>query len=111
MRNPQLALELASAMNAPGSPGIWPTWTSSAKDMVGTALGPSRLWFTIGHGIINEVYYPHIDMPQIRDIGFIVADGQGFWIEVKRNADYTITTAAAGVPAVQILHRHARFEL
>ena len=27
-------------MNAPGAPGIRPTWTSSAKDMVGTALGP-----------------------------------------------------------------------
>ena len=38
-------------MNAPGAPGIRPTWTSSAKDMVGTALGPSRLWFTIGYGI------------------------------------------------------------
>jgi glucoamylase len=98
-------------MNAPGSPGTRPTWTSSAKDMVGTALGPSRLWFTIGYGIVNEVYYPHVDMPQIRDLGFIVADGQGFWIELKRSANYNLTTAGPGIPAVQILHRHARFEL
>ncbi len=37
--------------------------------MVGCSLGSSRLWFTIGGGIINEVYYPRIDLPQIRDLG------------------------------------------
>jgi glucoamylase len=98
-------------MNAPGAPGIRPTWTSSAKDMVGTALGPSRLWFTIGYGIVNEVYYPRVDAPQIRDLGFIVADRNGFWNEVKRNADYSLTTPGPGIPAVHILHRHPRFEL
>jgi glucoamylase len=79
--------------------------------MVGTALGASRLWFTVGYGIVNEIYYPRVDIPQIRDLGFIVADGKGFWCEVKRNPGCTIATAAPGVPAVQILHRHARFEL
>ena len=98
-------------MNAPGVPGIRPTWTSSDKDMVGTSLGQSRLWFTIGHGIINEVYHPRVDAPQIRDLGFFVADDKGFWVEVKRSATYTLTTAGAGIPAVQILHRHPRFEL
>ena len=28
---------------APGAPGIPPTWCSSAKEIVGCALGPSRL--------------------------------------------------------------------
>ena len=69
--------------NAPGGPGILPTWTSSAKDIVGCALGPSRLWFTIGFGIINEVYYPRVDIPQTRDLGFIVGGPDGFWSEVK----------------------------
>ncbi|WP_406853554.1 glycoside hydrolase family 15 protein [Alsobacter sp. KACC 23698] len=98
-------------MEAPGQPGIRPTWTSSAKDMVGTTLGTSRLWFTVGYGIVNEVYYPRVDSPQIRDLGFIVADGQGFWAEVKRSADYVLTTPGPGVPAVNIIHRHPRFEL
>jgi glucoamylase len=98
-------------MDAPGSPGIQPTWTSSAKDMVGTSLGASRLWFTVGFGILNEIYYPRVDLPQIRDLGFIVGDGKGFWCEVKRNADYTLSTPAPGVPAVHVLHRHPRFEL
>ncbi|MGA3004595.1 MAG: glycoside hydrolase family 15 protein [Acetobacteraceae bacterium] len=98
-------------MMAPGSPGIRPTWTSSAKDLVGTAIGPSRLWMTVGFGIVNEVYYPRVDAPQIRDLGFIVADGQGFWVEIKRNANYNVTTPGPGIPAIEILHRHERFEL
>jgi glucoamylase len=98
-------------MMAPGSPGIRPTWTSSAKDLVGTAIGPSRLWVTVGYGIVNEVYYPRVDMPQIRDLGFIVADGSGFWVEVKRNANYHVTTPGPGIPAIEILHKHTRFEL
>jgi len=96
---------------APGGPGIAPTWTGSAKDLVGTSLGPARLWFTIGFGIVNEVYYPRIDSPQIRDLGFVVADGAGFWCEVKRLGRYELETAAPGIPAVRIVHRHARFTL
>jgi glucoamylase len=96
---------------APGSPGIPPTWCSSAKDMVGCALESSRLWFTLGRGIVNEVYYPRIDIPQIRDLGFIIADGNGFWVEVKRLHDYELSLAAPGIPAVKITHRHPRFIL
>ena len=97
--------------DAPGAPGIAPTWTSSAKDLVGTTLGAARLWFTTGFGIVNEVYFPRVDLPQIRDLGFIVADGAGFWVEVKRAGNYRIETAAPGVPAARIVHRHERFTL
>ena len=96
---------------APGGPGIVPTWTSSAKDMVGCALGISRLWFTLGFGIVNEVYYPRVDIPQIRDLGFIIADGEGFWAEVKRLANYRIRLLAPGVPAVEVVHEHERYSL
>lgn len=95
----------------PGSPGIAPTWCSSAKEMVGCALGPSRVWFTIGGGILNEVFYPRVDIPQIRDLGFIVADDQGFWVEVKRLDRHTLVPAAQGSPAVEIVHQHDRFTL
>ncbi len=96
---------------APGAPGISPTWSSSDKEMVGCSLGESRLWFTIGGGIINEVYYPRVDIPQIRDLGFLVADGRGFWVEVKRLWRHSLELLAPGIPAVRIVHRHERFEL
>ncbi len=97
--------------HAAGGPGIPPTWTSSAKDMVGCALRSSRLWFTLGFGIVNEVYYPRVDIPQIRDLGFIVADGEGFWAEVKRVARYELRLFAPGIPVVEVVHEHARYRL
>ncbi|MGD9615150.1 MAG: glycoside hydrolase family 15 protein [Alphaproteobacteria bacterium] len=101
----------APSGHAPGAPGISPSWTSSAKDMVGCGLGPARLWFTIGFGIVNEVYYPRVDIPQIRDLGFIVAGPDGFWSEVKRNENYDLRLLAPGVPAVEIVHQHPRYTL
>src|SRR6202167_1732869 len=103
--------EEPSLGHAPGSPGIAPTWTSSAKDIVGCALGRSRVWFTLGFGIINEVYYPQVDIPQIRDLGFIIADGRGFWVEVKRLENYTLRLLGPGTPAVEVVHTHERFVL
>ena len=97
--------------DAPGAPGIPPTWTSSAKDAIGCALGPSRLWFTIGHGILNEIYWPRVDLPQTRDLGFIVADGKGFWVEVKRLGNHSLRFLAPGVPAFEVVHSHSRFTL
>ncbi|SJZ83284.1 glucoamylase [Enhydrobacter aerosaccus] len=105
-RTPREAAEFA-----PGAPGMLPTWASSAKDVVGTALGPSRLWFTIGYGIVNEVYYPRVDLPQIRDLGFIVGDGEGFWVEVKRLGTHRVQTPDPGIPAAEIVHTHERFRI
>jgi glucoamylase len=104
-------LTALGGMHAFGHPGISPTWTSSAKDMVGCALGSARLWFTTGYGILNEVYFPRADIPQIRDLGFIVADGKGFWVEVKRLGTYRVSTPRPGIPAIEVVHEHARFAL
>ncbi|HEY6872567.1 MAG TPA: hypothetical protein VI298_07580 [Geobacteraceae bacterium] len=61
---------------APGWPGIPACWTSSAKSAMGTSLGTrSRVWFTLSHGILNEIYYPRIDQACVRDMGLIVTDG------------------------------------
>lgn len=64
--------------HAPGRPGIPPRWTSSAKSGVGTSFDRvSRVWFTLSHGILNEVYYPRLDQACTRDMGFIVTDEPG----------------------------------
>ena len=66
-------------VEAPGRPGIPARWTSSAKDGVGAALSErSRVWFTISHGIVNEIYYPRVDQACVRDLGLIVTDGDSF---------------------------------
>ena len=95
---------------APGRPGIAPTWTSSAKDMVTTTIGPSRVWATIGHGIINEVYWPTAGRPQIRDLGFIIA-GRSNWHEVKRVARYRLSLPEPYIPLPRIVHEGEGYRL
>ena len=64
----------AETGEAPSGPtNVAATWASSAKDLVTTALGASRIWASLGHGILNEVYWPSTGTPQIRDMGFIVS--------------------------------------
>jgi glucoamylase len=88
---------------APGWPGILPKWTSSAKVGVGTALtSASSVWFTLSHGIFNEVYYPRVDQACIRDLGLIVTDGSSFFSEEKRHARSNVSTLAPGVPAFRL---------
>ena len=99
------------AARAPGAPGAPPTWSSSEKDAVGTSHFSSRVWFTVGHGILNEVYWPRVDRPQVRDLGFIVADDAGFWSEVKRDAARDVRSVAPGVPAIIATHTHPRYTL
>ena len=85
-------------MTAPGKPGIDPKWTSSAKTGVGTAIGKaSDVWFTVSHGIVNEVYFPRIDAACTRDMGFIVTDGKEFFSEEKRHAVHTYKQIKEGV--------------
>lgn len=67
-----------------GAPGIEPRWTSSAKDGIGTAYhSASCIWFTLSHGIINEIYFPHVDSPNTRDLQFLITDGETFCHEEK----------------------------
>lgn len=78
-----------SNRNAPGAPGIEPRWTSSAKDGIGTAYHTSScLWFTLSHGIINEIYFPHVDSPNTRDLQFLITDGETFCHEEKCDLDH-----------------------
>jgi len=74
-----------------GAPGIEPRWTSSAKEGVGTAYHTScRLWFTLSHGIVNEIYYPRVDQPNTRDFQFLISDGETFCHEEKRDLEHRV---------------------
>jgi len=93
--------------DAPGWPGIEPRWTSSAKTGVGSALSPvSRVWFTVSHGILNEIYYPRVDQACIRDFGLIVTDGGEFFAEEKRDCSFETAAMEDGVPAFQVVSTH-----
>lgn len=97
--------EANKVVYAPGWPGIAARWTSSAKTGVGTALSSaSRVWFTISHGILNELYYPRIDRACTRDFGCIVTDGVAFFSEEKRHTSSAVSLLAEGVPAYRLVN-------
>ncbi|HPC72944.1 MAG TPA: glucan 1,4-alpha-glucosidase [Syntrophales bacterium] len=91
--------------SAPGWPGSPARWTSSAKSGVGTSLSSASLvWFTLSHGIINEVYYPRVDQACTRDMGLLVTGSRGFISEEKRHARSRISYIAEGVPAYRLVN-------
>jgi glucoamylase len=97
----------------PGAPGIAPRWTSSAKSAVGTAAGgTNRVWFTISHGILNEIYAPRLDSACIRDFGLIIT-AKSYFSEEKRDADQTIEMIEDGVPAFRLVNtsRDGRYRI
>jgi glucoamylase len=94
-----------SISHAFGWPGIAPRWTSSAKSGIGTAISPaSRVWFTLSHGIFNEIYYPRIDQACTRDMGMIVTDGDDFFSEEKRHTETAIEYLEPAIPAFHMVN-------
>ncbi|MGH7814583.1 MAG: glycoside hydrolase family 15 protein [Candidatus Binataceae bacterium] len=81
---------LVESPAATGAPGIPPRWTRSAKDTVVTAYSSSsRVWLTTSAGVLNEIYFPTIDRPQVRDLQFLITDGETFFHEERRNLNST----------------------
>jgi glucoamylase len=98
----------------PLGPGVEPRWTSSAKSGVGTALdGRSLVWFTISHGIVDEVYYPRVDQANTRDFGLLVSAADGFFSEEKRDTTSVVHLIAPGVPGYRLVNScvHGRYEI
>lgn len=103
-----------STQNAPGGPGIPARWISSAKTGIGTSLSAaSRVWFTLSHGILDEIYYPRVDQACTRDLGLIVTDGRDFFSEEKRDSEHQVAYLAEGVPAYRLVNtcRQGRYRL
>ncbi len=86
-----------------GAPGLPPRWTSSRKDTVATAYAASsRIWFTLSHGTLNEIYWPTIDRPQIRDMELLFTDGESFMHEEKRDFNYDFRYIEPNAPAARV---------
>ncbi len=61
------------------------------------------MWATTGQGIFNEIYWPSVDQPQVKDFGFLIG-GPGWWQEVKRVGNYTLSTPGGGLMLPTIVH-------
>ena len=104
---------MTDAITPPGAPGIQPRWTSSAKSAVGTSAdAQSRIWFTVSHGILNEVYAPRLDTACIRDCGLIIT-AKDYFSEEKREANHSVEFIEDGVPAFRLVNtsRDGRYRI
>src|ERR1700685_845017 len=59
-------------------------WLPANKTGFGTSYTTaSNVWFTLQGGRLSEVYYPRIDTPSVRNLDFIVTDGQTFAVRAQ----------------------------
>jgi glucoamylase len=69
---------------APGGPGGNADWLPANKTGFGTSYTTaSNVWFTLQDGRLSEVYYPRIDTPSVRNLDFVVTDGQSFAVRAQ----------------------------
>jgi glucoamylase len=95
-----MTTKFATIHEAPGGPGGPPRWAHGMKTAAGTSRSDTSLvWFTIGCGVLNEVFYPRIDSPCIRDACFIVTATDGFFSDERTGTDYTVSWLEDGIPA------------
>jgi glucoamylase len=97
-----------------GAPGISPRWTRGTKDAIGTAYsGSSRVWYTVSAGILNEVYYPTVDHPQIRDLQYLVTDGHSFFHDERRHLESRLEPFGGHALGVRIINsdREGRYRI
>jgi glucan 1,4-alpha-glucosidase len=79
--------------DAPGAPGALATWTTGAKEGLGTSTTPqSKVWFTLTGGTLSEVYYPNATTPNVRELQFAVTDGISL---AQRETDETVARFVA----------------
>ncbi len=69
---------------APGGPGGDAHWPSAAKNGFGTSNTPqSKVWFTLNDGVLTEVFYPTLDIPNTQTLEFVVCRDNRCWLESK----------------------------
>jgi glucoamylase len=66
------------------------------------------VWFTLSHGIVNEIYHPRIDTAAIRDAGLLFSTEDGWFCEEKREARTELRWFAPGVPGYVVTNHLPR---
>lgn len=72
----------------PGQPGSDAHWPNAAKQGFGTANSTrSKVWFTLADGVMTEVYYPTLDVPNVQTLQLIIVPAGG---KVETESEDTI---------------------
>jgi glucoamylase len=78
-------LAVVTAISAPAlEQSLTPDWLPANKSGFGTSYTTaSNVWFTLEGGRLSEVYYPRLDTPSVRNLDFVVTDGQSFAVRAQ----------------------------
>ncbi|MBS1798042.1 MAG: glucoamylase [Acidobacteria bacterium] len=69
---------------APGGPGRDSQWPGAGKQGVGTSNTlESKIWFTLGNGMLTEVFYPQVDTANVNQLQFVVVDPKTKKVETE----------------------------
>jgi len=91
-------LRAAQTAVATGGPGAKATWTNGNKQGIGTSTTQvSRVWFTLGDGVLTEAYYPTVDKANLRMLDFVVTDGASFFERESIDTDHRVEVPARDV--------------
>ncbi|HYE15119.1 MAG TPA: hypothetical protein VD968_11805, partial [Pyrinomonadaceae bacterium] len=82
---------------APGAPGRDAQWPSAGKEAVGTSNTlESKVWFTLRGGVMDEVYYPTVDIANTQALQFVVVSQDGRRVEIEeQDAEHRVEVANA----------------
>ena len=84
----------ALAATAPGAPGANATWNESNVTGFADSLGSaSKVWYTLGDGELENVFYPETDTPDTFGLQYIVTDGSSFASTETANTTHSISLA------------------
>ena len=62
-------------------------WATAAKNGFGTSNTlASKVWFTLADGVMTEVFYPTVDMPNLQSLQFRIISGA----KTENEADDTV---------------------
>ena len=87
------AAALAQA-SAPGAPGSNATWNESNLQAFADSLGASsKVWYTLGNGELENVFYPQTDTPDTFGLQYIVTDGSTFTSTETTGTSHAISLA------------------
>ncbi len=84
----------SAAGTAPGSPGANATWNESNLQGYADSLGSaSKLWYSLGNGELENVFYPETDTPDTFGLQYIVSNGSSFTDTETANTTHAISLA------------------
>ena len=80
--------------SAPGAPGANATWNESNLQAFADSIGSaSKVWYTLGDGELENVFYPQTDTPSTFGLQYIVTDGSTFTSTEVSDTSHAISLA------------------